>query len=41
MYIVNGLLLGFGVFYYELDYKELKCIYKKVIDVLLKGMVVE
>ncbi len=29
MYIVNGLLSGLGVLYYELDYKELKRIYKK------------
>ncbi|CEX16658.1 hypothetical protein NYY93_25800, partial [Acinetobacter baumannii] len=41
MYIVNGLLSGLGVLYYELDYKELKRIYKKAIDVLLKGMAAE
>ena len=29
MYIVNGLLSGLGVLYYELDYKELKRIYKR------------
>ncbi len=41
MYIVNGLLSGLGVLYYELDYKELQRIYKKAIDVLLKGMAAE
>ncbi|MFE5131104.1 TetR family transcriptional regulator C-terminal domain-containing protein, partial [Bacillus mobilis] len=29
------------VLYYELDYKELQRIYKKAIDVLLKGMAAE
>ncbi|AIK36222.1 MULTISPECIES: TetR/AcrR family transcriptional regulator [Bacillus] len=41
MYIVNGLLSGLGVLYYELDSTEMKRIYKKAIDVLLQGMAAE
>lgn len=41
MYIVNGLLSGLGVLYYELDPTEMKRIYKKAIDVLLQGMAAE
>ncbi len=37
MYICKRILLsGLGVLIYELDYKELKRIYKTAIDVLLK-----
>ena len=36
MYIVNGLLSGLGVLYYELDYQELKRIYKKAIRCIVK-----
>lgn len=41
MYIVNGLLSGLGVLYYELDSVEMKRIYKKAIDVLLQGLAAE
>ncbi|MDM5153245.1 TetR family transcriptional regulator C-terminal domain-containing protein [Bacillus sp. DX1.1] len=41
MYIVNGLLSGLGVLYYEVDSTEMKRIYKKAIDVLLQGMAAE
>lgn len=41
MYIVNGLLAGLGALYYEVDEDEMKRIYKKAIDVLLKGMAAE
>ncbi|KEK24357.1 TetR/AcrR family transcriptional regulator [Bacillus gaemokensis] len=41
MYIVNGLLSGLGMLYYELDSTEMKRIYKKAIDVLLQGMAAE
>ncbi|PEY42281.1 TetR family transcriptional regulator [Bacillus cereus] len=41
MYIVNGLLSGLGVLYYELDSTDMKRIYKKAIDVLLQGMAAE
>lgn len=41
MYIVNGLLSGLGILYYEVDSTEMKRIYKKAIDVLLQGMAAE
>ncbi|WIY61719.1 TetR/AcrR family transcriptional regulator [Bacillus arachidis] len=41
MYIVNGLLSGLGILYYELDSVEMKRIYKKAIDVLLQGLAAE
>lgn len=41
MYILNSLLSGLGTLYYEVDETEMKRIYKKAIDVLLKGIAAE
>lgn len=38
MYVLNGLINGMSMLYYEKDLEEIRRIYRKGIDILLSGM---